>query len=187
MVAPCSAYMLACACVACASAGACAGAGTRAGTRAGACARARGLEPASGCVRVRARTLCVCVSVCMCARIRQTQVMQQRSDIYSNMLLLCKICDLRNLKCEHVHARILRQGSLDFPFQALINILVASLETATFYFLEFPRRDLARKPCPSVAQGSGCIIHLNIATCKWCFPFILAWRKKPHVSNGCTF
>ena len=27
------------------------------------------------------------------------------------------------------------------------------------------------------------IIHLNIATCKWWFPFIQRW-KKPHVSNG---
>ena len=32
-------------------------------------------------------------------------------------------------------------------------------------------------------QGSGCI-HLNIATCKWWFPTLFGWNKKPHVSNG---
>ena len=34
-------------------------------------------------------------------------------------------------------------------------------------------------------QGSGCIIHLNIATCKWWFPFMWV-LKKQHVSNGCN-
>ena len=32
-------------------------------------------------------------------------------------------------------------------------------------------------------QGFGCIIHLNIATCKWWLPFF--FFGKSHVSNGC--
>ena len=40
------------------------------------------------------------------------------------------------------------------------------------------------QPFIPLHQGSGCIIHLNIATCKWWFPFISVWQKQ-HVSTGC--
>ena len=42
-----------------------------------------------------------------------------------------------------------------------------------------------RAACPNRIQGSGCIIHLNIATCKWWVSLYLGAEKAIYVSNGC--
>ena len=46
-------------------------------------------------------------------------------------------------------------------------------------FVGDPLADVVSSDFPFGHQGSGCIIHLNIATCKW---LTLVW-KKPHVTQ----
>ena len=67
---------------------------------------------------------------------------------------------------------------LTWPF---VTSIFDRIQRNTFGHSNFGQGNNFRSSAPS---RDPYIIHLNIATCTWWFPFLLV-LKKPHVSNGC--